>query len=101
GFEVDKSFGKFVSFKNTAGSMSLSLYAWDALAKDAGVDPAGDGFRGIALSWILTSPDEVDDVLAAATKAGAMSNGATRAEWGGYSGYFSDPSGHLWKVAAS
>nr|WP_284047739.1 VOC family protein [Halomonas gemina] len=24
---------------------------------------------------------------------------ASRAEWGGYSGYFADPDGHLWEVA--
>ncbi|MDR9439829.1 MAG: VOC family protein, partial [Halomonas sp.] len=23
---------------------------------------------------------------------------ASRAEWGGYSGYFADPDGHLWEV---
>jgi len=24
---------------------------------------------------------------------------AERAEWGGYSGYFADPDGHLWEAA--
>ena len=100
GFQVDKSFGKFASFKHDDGATMLSLYAWDALADDAGVAPSGDGFRGIALSYVVTSTEQVDQVLRAAAEAGASTAGPTRAAWGGYSGYFTDPSGHLWKVAA-
>jgi hypothetical protein len=42
----------------------------------------------------------VDAALAGAVDAGArLVKPATRAEWGGYSGYFADPDGHLWEVA--
>ena len=27
--------------------------------------------------------------------------GAAAGQWGGYAGYFSDPDGHLWKVATN
>jgi hypothetical protein len=100
GFLVDKSFGKFVSFKAEAGATYLSLYTWDALADDAGVDPKGHGFRAMTLSYVASSADEVDEVIAAADRAGASTTAPTRASWGGYSGHFTDPSGHIWKVAA-
>ena len=31
--------------------------------------------------------------------SGAVVKEAAAAQWGGYAGYFSDPDGHLWKVA--
>ncbi len=99
GFLVDKSFGKFVSFKAEGGATFLSLYTWDALADDAGVDPKSEGFRAMTLSYIASSSDEVDEVLAAAAKAGASVIEPTGAAWG-YSGHFTDPSGHIWKVAS-
>jgi predicted lactoylglutathione lyase len=42
----------------------------------------------------------VDDVIGKAVAAGgALVREAAAAQWG-YSGYFSDPDGYLWKVAA-
>jgi predicted lactoylglutathione lyase len=42
----------------------------------------------------------VDQILELASKAGgAIVKKARDAEWGGYSGYFSDPDGFLWEVA--
>ena len=39
-------------------------------------------------------------MLAEAKAAGAMiPKPAEEAFWGGYSGYFADPDGHLWEVA--
>ena len=101
GFPVDKSYGKFVSF-NPEGSSGLGLYRRDDLARDVGVPAAGDGFRGFTFSCLTDSPDEVDAVIAAATAAGAVvGRPAEKAAWGGYSGYFTDPDGVLWKVAAN
>ncbi len=99
GFTVDKSYGKFVSFRSDGGAL-FSLYAWDALADDAGVAPTGTGFRGITLSRLVPSADHVDEVLRAAGEAGGTVAPAARAPWGGYAGHFRDPSGHVWKVAA-
>ena len=46
------------------------------------------------------SEAEVEQVLAEAAAAGGrIVKPAKRAFWGGYSGYFSDPDGHLWEVA--
>jgi uncharacterized glyoxalase superfamily protein PhnB len=43
----------------------------------------------------------VDEVMANATTAGGeVVKEAAGSQWGGYFGYFSDPDGHLWKVAS-
>lgn len=78
----------------------LSLYARADLAKDAGVPDAGGGFAGIALAHNVSTAAEVDRVLGEAQRAGGrIVKPACKAEWGGYSGYFADPDGHLWEVA--
>ena len=83
-----------------AGGMVLSLYGRAALAADAQVPGEGGGFSGIALAWNGRDAAEVDAVLAAAVAAGGrLVKPAQAASWGGYSGYFTDPDGHLWEVA--
>jgi uncharacterized glyoxalase superfamily protein PhnB len=48
----------------------------------------------------VASKAEVDAVMEQAGKAGAVIvKPAQDAFWGGYSGYFKDPDGHLWEVA--
>jgi len=102
GLPVDKAYSRFVSFKPGNGSSTLALYRWGALADDAGVSPDGSGFRGFTLSYVVDSAEQVDTVLADASRAGgAVSKPAQDAEWGGYSGYFTDPDGYLWKVASN
>jgi uncharacterized glyoxalase superfamily protein PhnB len=42
----------------------------------------------------------VDEVANQAVKAGAkLVKKPQKTDWGGYSGYFADPDGHLWEVA--
>ena len=82
------------------GGIILGLFPRAELAKDAGVDPTGSGFSGIALAYNTRSEAEVDAVLAAAEKAGGrIVRPAGRAFWGGRTGYFADTEGHLWEVA--
>jgi uncharacterized glyoxalase superfamily protein PhnB len=45
------------------------------------------------------SSEEVDEVVGKAVAAGGVVREAAASQWGGYVGYFSDPDGHLWKVA--
>ena len=83
-----------------AGGLVLGLWARAALAADAGLPEEGSGFRGIALAYNARSRAEVDAVLAEAAAAGAtIPKPAADAFWGGYTGYFTDPDGHLWEVA--
>lgn len=78
----------------------LALYPWDALADDATVESDGAGFRGTTLAHNVASKAAVDDALEEAVAAGAtLVKPAQEVFWGGYSGYFADPDGHLWEVA--
>jgi catechol 2,3-dioxygenase-like lactoylglutathione lyase family enzyme len=102
GCAVDQDHGAFVSLKLGAGSTSLALYQREAAAQDAGVDPDGSGFRGCSFHYIVASSDLVDEVVGQAVAAGGTAvKEPAGAQWGGYFGYFSDPDGYLWKVAAS
>jgi len=92
----------FLSFNLGDGSSSLALYEWDAAARDAGVSPEGSGFRGVSFHFIVPSSEAVDEVMDDAVAAGGVVvKEAAAAQWGGYSGYFSDPDGYLWKVASA
>ncbi len=78
----------------------LSLYPRSALAGDAAVSENGTGFRGITLAHVVSSKEEVTEVLNQAVHSGGtMVKPAQDVFWGGYSGYFADPDGHLWEVA--
>ena len=80
--------------------LALALYGRAALAEDAEVEDRPSGFSGITLAYNGRSEAEVDEVFAAAVKAGAQAVKIPRkTSWGGYSGYFADPDGHLWEVA--
>ena len=99
GATVDQDYPGFVSLKLDGGS-SLALYERSAAAADAGVPAEGSGFEGVSLHYIVSSPEEVDEVLAKAVGAGGGTvRPAAKVQWG-YFGYFADPDGHLWKVAA-
>ncbi len=78
----------------------LGLYGREALAADAQVSAHGNGFEGITLAHNVSSEQEVDAVVAQAIAAGgSLIKQPQKVFWGGYSGYFADPDGHLWEVA--
>jgi catechol 2,3-dioxygenase-like lactoylglutathione lyase family enzyme len=83
-----------------AGGVVLALFGRSALAEDATVADSAPAFSGLALAHNVRSEAEVEQVLAEAAAAGGrIVKSAKRAFWGGYSGYFADPDGHLWEVA--
>ena len=84
-----------------AGGVALAVYGRAALAEDAHVsNTASPGFTGVTIAHNCRSEAEVDSVLAHAVASGAtLKKPAQKAYWGGYSGYFADPDGHLWEVA--
>ncbi len=78
----------------------LGLYGRKALAEDAMVSAEGSGFNGFALAHNVETEVEVDSVFDQAVAAGATAvKKPQKVFWGGYSGYFKDPDGHLWEVA--
>lgn len=82
------------------GGLVLALYPRTKLAEDITVDSVGTGFSGITLAYNGKSRAEVDEVLQLVERLGArVVKPAQDVFWGGYSGYFADPDGHLWEVA--
>jgi catechol 2,3-dioxygenase-like lactoylglutathione lyase family enzyme len=98
---VDQEDDNWACYLLEGGATALALYPWDELAADAGVPADGNGFRGVTLAYTVRSEERVDEVLAEAERGGGhIVNEPRKREWGGYSGYFADPEGYLWEVAA-
>lgn len=85
------------------GLMVLALYPRQELAEDACLPPERVGraglFDGVTLACNCATREAVDQLMARAAAAGArIAKPAQEAFWGGYSGYFEDPDGHLWEA---
>ena len=99
GWPLSSASNDQVAFFRTGGTV-LGLYGWDALAEDATVDAGGEGFRGVALAHNVAEKSDVAEVLQEIESAGGkIVKPAQDVFWGGHSGYFRDPDGHLWEVA--
>ncbi len=84
-----------------AGGIALVLWGRDKLARDCGIaEEQAGGFSGVTLAHNVRSEAEVNDVLAAAERAGAtVTRPAAGTFYGGYAGVFTDPDGHAWEIA--
>jgi len=84
-----------------AGGMAIVLWSLDELSADCGVAQRQEsGFDGLALAQNVRSRDEVDEVMAAAERAGAtVTRAPAETFYGGYAGVFTDPDGHAWEIA--
>lgn len=99
GFRASSASNEHVVFYE-AGGVVLALWSREALAEDAHVADSKPGFSGVTIAHNARSEAEVDAVLAEAVDAGGkLLKPAEKVFWGGYSGYFADPDGHLWEVA--
>jgi catechol 2,3-dioxygenase-like lactoylglutathione lyase family enzyme len=101
GFPTTRKAEQGIVFFQTSG-VCLALYPYDALAMDVSEEfrVERSKFTGITLAHNVRSREEVDRLLKQAEQAGAkIEKPAGDTEWGGYSGYFSDPDGYLWEVA--
>ncbi len=88
-----------VTFFRLRGCM-LGLFGRDALARDQGRPGARLGTGAITLAQNFPSRPDVDAAFAEALSAGAKPlKPPEEVFWGGYSGYFADPDGHVWEVA--
>ncbi len=88
-----------VVFIQLAGQV-LGLFPLDDLARDQGRPDARLGTGAMTLARNFGNREEVDGAFALALAAGATP--IKRPEpvfWGGYSGYFADPDGHVWEMA--
>ena len=101
GFGASSASNASVAFFR-AGGVVLALYGRAALAEDAHVAAPGPptAFTGVTLAHNVASEADVDAVLTEAVARGArLAKPGQKVFWGGYSGYFADPDGHLWEVA--
>jgi hypothetical protein len=80
--------------------MVLGFFGLGSLAKDQGRPDAQLGTGAMTLAQNFNSEAEVDAAYALALEAGAEALKApAKVFWGGYSGYYADPDGHVWEVA--
>lgn len=81
-------------------SAVLGLFGVVDLAADQGRPDAALGTGAITLAQNFATEAEVDVAFAAAIAAGGKALKAPeKVFWGGYSGYWADPDGHVWEVA--
>lgn len=89
-----------VVFFEMNDDLILALYPKAALAKDANIPVTPASPSEFSIGHIVASKDEVDALMDQAERAGARVTDPARDRfWGGYSGYFQDPDGHLWEIA--
>ncbi|WFU13443.1 VOC family protein (plasmid) [Rhizobium sp. CB3090] len=81
------------------GGMALCLFPRSDLALDAKVAQGSPSATEFSIGHNVDSEAEVDRIIDLAKKAGArITVQPEKKFWGGYSGYFQDPDGHLWEV---
>jgi catechol 2,3-dioxygenase-like lactoylglutathione lyase family enzyme len=88
-----------VAFFDLQNGMALALYPRKSLALDAGISISAHGPTEFSIGHNVRSKAAVDSIMELAKNAGAKITGHAKERfWGGYSGYFQDPDGHLWEV---
>ena len=88
-----------VAFFQLQGAV-LALFGLADLAADQGRSGAALGTGAVTLAQNFPTEAAVDAAFAAALAAGGTGLKAPETVfWGGYSGYWADPDGHVWEVA--
>ncbi len=91
-----------IAFFDLQPGMKLSVFPRGDLALDAGTAQTPRSPTEFSIGHNVRTREEVDSVMEQAAAAGAhIVKKAQDTFWGGYSGYFQDPDGHLWEVAWS
>ncbi|WP_181296041.1 VOC family protein [Pseudomonas sp. Q2-TVG4-2] len=88
-----------VAFIQLQAGLRLALWPRSSIAHDTGLALGPASATEMTLGHNVASKAEVDAVMAIADAAGAVIiKPAHDTFWGGYSGYFKDPDGHLWEI---
>ena len=88
-----------VVFIELQGGLRLALWPRASIAHDTGLELSRSCATELTLGHNVSSKAEVDAVMATAQAAGAsILKPAHDTFWGGYSGYFQDPDGHVWEI---
>jgi catechol 2,3-dioxygenase-like lactoylglutathione lyase family enzyme len=89
-----------VVFIELQPGLRLALWPRQSIAHDTGLSLDTKSPTELTLGHNVNSRAEVDAVMKQAQLAGAVIlKPAHDTFWGGYSGYFQDPDGHVWEVA--
>ncbi|MBD2232325.1 VOC family protein [Phormidium tenue] len=88
-----------VVFIDLQAGLRLALWPRESIAHDTGLMQGSSSSTELTLGHNVASRAEVDAVMAQAITAGAtIVKPPQETFWGGYTGYFQDPDGHLWEV---
>jgi len=88
-----------VAFFELSGGLKLGIWAQDDIAYDTGIPKTKISPTSFTIGHNVVRREEVDEVIGQARRAGAeIVKPPEDTFYGGYAGYFRDPSGHLWEV---
>ncbi len=100
GWEIAIEAEDFCAFQ--LDGLFLGLFPWDKLAADGQTQaaPRASGMRGFSLGINVERPEEVDEFIAEAEKAGAVVTKppSDPIEFPGRNAYFADPEENYWEV---
>jgi catechol 2,3-dioxygenase-like lactoylglutathione lyase family enzyme len=88
-----------VAFFDLQAGLKLAIWNRKDIAHEAKILQTASSPTEFTIGHNVGSKEEVDKVMEQAKKAGAViTDPAHDAFWGGYTGHFQDPDGHLWEV---
>ena len=88
-----------VAFFDLQAGLRLAIWPRESIAHDTAIPVGPSSPTEFTLGHNVSSKEEVDTVMHQASEAGAVVvKDAHDTFWGGYSGYFQDPNGHLWEI---
>lgn len=88
-----------VAFFDLQAGLKLAVWNRKDLSHEAKVPLSPPSSTEMTIGHNVSSKEEVDIIMELARKAGAtITDSAHEAFWGGYSGHFMDPDGHLWEI---
>lgn len=104
GLETDGIIGQeleygAVVFIQLQEGLRLALWPRKSIAHDTGLHLSPSSPTEMTIGHNVTTKEEVDSIMVKAKSAGAqIIKSPHETFWGGYSGYFQDPDGHIWEI---
>lgn len=93
----DKSDHAVFSLQGSVVLMLLPRAGFASFIEMAGQGLAPRGSSEVIMSYFASSRDEVDEILERAIDFAEFGEAAEERPWG-YSGYLTDPDGHIWEI---
>ncbi|CAM3813360.1 VOC family protein [Marinicrinis lubricantis] len=88
-----------VAFFDLQSGVKLAIWNRRDLSHEAKVPLTLPSSTEMTIGHNVGSKEDVDQIMEQAKKAGAkITDPAHDTFWGGYSGHFLDPDGHLWEI---